>query len=203
MPFHDAAGWCMTRFSLPPDCGPIRLLTISGSTRARSSNTALLGAVRLLAPAGVDVAEYAELARLPHFNPDDERDALPPLVATLRDMVGGSDGLLLSTPEYAHGLPGSFKNLLDWLVGSVTFPGMPVMVLAASGASVHAPASLREILRTMSAVLVPAADVTLEWRGRVPCADDIVAEPASAALLTTGLDVFLTRILGLRLRHPT
>ena len=51
--------------------------------------------------------------------------------------------MLLSSPEYAHGIPGAFKNALDWLVGSVEFPGTPVALLSPSPWSVHAPAQLR------------------------------------------------------------
>jgi|SRR5690348_12809785 len=171
---------------------------MSGSIRAQASNTALIGAVAMLAPPGVAVTVYQDLARLPHFNPDDERDDLPPVVANLRALVGDVDGIVISTPEYAHGLPGSFKNALDWLVGSITFPGKPVMLLFASGASVHAPASLREILRTMSAVLVPEADVTVELRGRSPRPEDVARDPVVESAVRTGLDAFIRRIEALR-----
>lgn len=53
---------------------PIRLLAFTGSTRQRSSNTALLESLQLLAPPHVEVVVYRDLARLPHFNPDAERD---------------------------------------------------------------------------------------------------------------------------------
>lgn len=173
---------------------PVRLLGFTGSTRLRSSNTALVEALELLAPADVEVTVYRDLARLPHFNPDDERDRLPEIVATLRAAVGEADGLVMSTPEYAHGLPGSFKNLLDWLVGSLTFPYKPVMLVFGSAASVHAPASLREILRTMSATLVPEADVTLELRGRSPTAREIADDPAIADQLREALEVFVRQV---------
>jgi NAD(P)H-dependent FMN reductase len=172
----------------------IRLLGISGGLRLQSSNTALIAALQRLAPSGVAVSLYQGLARLPHFNPDDEQGDLPEIVAELRRSVGEADGLVLSTPEYAHGLPGSFKNALDWLVGSVTFPGKPIMLVFGSAASIHAPASLREVLRTMSGVLVPEADVTLELRGRSPRAEDLAADPVIGEALRTGLSAFARRI---------
>lgn len=176
----------------------IRLLGISGSIRARASNTALIEAVALLAPPHVRLSMYQDVARLPHFNPDDEQGSLPAVVTELRRQVGEADGIVISTPEYAHGLPGSFKNALDWLVGSVTFPGKPVMLMFGSSASVHAPASLREILRTMSAVLVPAADVTVELRGKSPRAEDVASDPDVARAIRNGLDAFVRRIEQLR-----
>jgi chromate reductase, NAD(P)H dehydrogenase (quinone) len=147
----------------------IRLLAISGSLRAGGSNTALLEAAALVAASGVAVELYRDLALLPAFNPDLDRSdsvGLPPIVAKLRAKVGGADGLLLSSPEYAHGIPGSFKNLLDWLVGSMEFPGKPVALISASTRSVHAKAQLMEVLTTMSASIVVEASVTVEMAGR-------------------------------------
>ncbi|HEV3044274.1 MAG TPA: NAD(P)H-dependent oxidoreductase, partial [Roseiarcus sp.] len=68
----------------------MRILAISGSLRAASVNTALLGAAQRLAPAGVEVAIYRELALLPPFNPDEDCDP-PPRVAALRAEIGASD----------------------------------------------------------------------------------------------------------------
>jgi chromate reductase len=77
-------------------------------------------------------------------------------------MIGAADALLISTPEYAHGLPGSLKNALDWLVGSHEFPGIPFGLVSTSSRSVHAPAQLLDVVRTMSAVIVDDACVTVD-----------------------------------------
>jgi NAD(P)H-dependent FMN reductase len=63
----------------------------------------------------VVIEHYHDLGRLPHFNPDLE-EGPPPEVLELRERVGQAGGLLISCPEYARGIPGSFKNALDWLV---------------------------------------------------------------------------------------
>lgn len=76
----------------------------------------------MLAPPGVVVEHYNEIGELPHFNPDFE-DALPARIIDLRARVNQADGLLVSCPEYARGIPGSFKNMLDWLVGCPRFSG--------------------------------------------------------------------------------
>ncbi len=55
------------------------------------------------------------LGDLPHFNPDLE-PIEPPSVTDLRSQIAWSDGLIISSPEYAHGIPGVIKNALDWLV---------------------------------------------------------------------------------------
>jgi hypothetical protein len=70
------------------------------------------------------------------------------------------------------------------------------MLMFGSAASIHAPASLREILRTMSAELVPEADVTLELRGRSPTASEIVADATVAAPIRDALAIFIRRIRG-------
>ena len=83
----------------------MKILGLSGSLRAVSSNTALLRAAAALAPAGVEVVLYAGLGDLPHFNPDvEENPPLPPAVEDLRARVGEADGLLISCPEYALSL---------------------------------------------------------------------------------------------------
>lgn len=68
---------------------------------------------------------------------------------------------MISSPEYAHGVPGVLKNALDWLVSSLEFPGKPVALLGASAHARHAQASLTETLTVMSAQLVTDAFVTV------------------------------------------
>src|SRR5262245_41735288 len=95
---------------------PLYLLAISGSLRTASSNTTLLHTCRAIAPANITIALYDRLGDLPYFNPDlDGEAATPPAaVGELRAQIGQADGLLLSSPEYAHGVPGVLKNALDW-----------------------------------------------------------------------------------------
>ena len=144
-----------------PGVSPLRLLAISGSLRALSSNTALLRVAAEVAPSDVTISMYDGLAALPHFNPDDDGDPPPPTVADLRERVGAADGLLICSPEYAHGVPGSLKNALDWLVRSVEFPFKPVALINASSMATHAQASLAETLSLMNARLVTEACVTI------------------------------------------
>ena len=159
----------------------MQILALSGSLRAASSNTTLLRAAARLAPEGVELTLYDGLGLLPHFNPDLDRvlddPALPAAVRDLRQQVGAADALLICCPEYAHGVPGSFKNALDWLVGGSEMPGMPVALVNASPRSVHAQASLVEILRTMSAQVVPGSPFPIALSGRGLDEDGMVAEP--------------------------
>jgi chromate reductase, NAD(P)H dehydrogenase (quinone) len=93
----------------------VRILGISGSLRVHSFNTALLRAAQSLA--GDDVLfDAATLHGIPLYDGDQEqREGLPASVAELKERVVASDGVLLCTPEYNNGIPGVFKNAIDWL----------------------------------------------------------------------------------------
>ncbi|MES2404614.1 MAG: NADPH-dependent FMN reductase [Pseudomonadota bacterium] len=134
---------------------PRRVLCLCGSLRQVSANRAVLEAAQALAPSSLRLEIYPGMAALPLFNPDVEVDPLPPPVLALREAVGRTDALLIACPEYAHGIPGAFKNLLDWLVGALEFPGKPALLLNASArGSHHAQDALMDVLRTMSARLL-------------------------------------------------
>jgi NAD(P)H-dependent FMN reductase len=164
----------------------VRLLTVSGSLRAVSSNGALLDALAALAAPDFRVARWAGLADLPAFNPDldGEAAALPPAVAAWRAAVAGVDALVICSPEYAHGVPGALKNALDWLVSGPEVPGLPVAVVNATTRAHLAHASLVETLRTMSADVVDEASIALPLRPDQRTASAILAdEDASKALM--------------------
>ena len=111
---------------------------------------------------------YRDLAKLPPFNPDEDMEdkPKPEPVETLRALVDASDALIIAAPEYAHGLPGALKNALDWLVASETFAGKPTALINTSPRAFHAQASLREILSTMAARLIPEAFVSISLTGK-------------------------------------
>jgi NAD(P)H-dependent FMN reductase len=169
----------------------MRILAISGSLRAASSNTRLIAALAHLAPPGVEVMIYEGLGGLPHFNPDLDGDALPG-PAELRRQIGLCDGLVICSPEYAHGVAGSMKNALDWLVPSLEFPETPVALINASPHAVHADAHMRETLGLMNARLVEAASVTIPLQGQPLTPDQLAAHtdlgPRIAAALTAFTD---------------
>jgi len=122
------------------------------------------------------------LAALPHFNPDldFEGAVLPGPVQKLRAEIGAADALLICSPEYAHGVPGSLKNALDWLVSAPELVHKPIGLLNVSPRSTHAYASLEETLRTMSTQLVDGASVELPLTGTRLDAAGIAARPELA-----------------------
>src|SRR5690349_20385828 len=160
------------------------VLCLSGSLRQRSANTAALQAAQALAPSTLELVLYDGLGDLPPFNPDVEIVAVPAPVLALRGKVGQADALLIACPEYAHGVPGVFKNLLDWLVGSLEFPGRPVALLNASGrGSHHAQDALVEVLQTMSARVLGRASGNVALPGVGCTREDVLASPERRAEL--------------------
>jgi chromate reductase, NAD(P)H dehydrogenase (quinone) len=172
----------------------VRIVTLSGSLRAASTNTALLEACHLLVPAGVELQAFRGVAELPHFNPDVEATGLPAAVAAFRDEITQADGILISSPEYARGIPGALKNALDWLVGHPPFAGKPVAVFNASPRSIHATAQLLEVLTTMSAHIVRDALITLPLMGTGLGAAEIAADPKLCGPARQALLAFVSAI---------
>lgn len=162
---------------------PLHLIALSGSLRHGSTNTALLHAAARLAPPGIIVSVYEELGSLPLFTPDLE-EALPPAAQRLRDALCASDGILIASPEYAHGVPGAFKNALDWVVGCAELGHKPVVLLNAAPRAVHAQAALAEIVVTMNLNLLVSLPVPVP-RNATP--DSIAADSATASLLRQAL----------------
>ena len=139
----------------------MKVVAVNGSLRRNSSNAALLRAAARVAPAGFEIALYDGLGRLPHFNPDLDEEGMTPHheVSDLRRLLIDCDAVLISCPEYAHGVPGALKNMLDWLVSTGELANKPVGLLNASpSGGTYAQASLVETLRTMNwAVLEDAS----------------------------------------------
>jgi NAD(P)H-dependent FMN reductase len=162
---------------------PVRILLVSGSTRAASTNTAALRTVRALAPDGVTAVLYAGLSDLPAFNPDDDGDRPPPAVAALRQELAAADAVLFCTPEYAGTLPGSLKNLLDWTVGSGELYGKPVAWLnvANPGRGEGAQATLATVLGYVGASVVEPACARLPVGREALGPDGLVADPSLRA----------------------
>lgn len=103
----------------------IKILGISGSLRAKSFNTALLRAAKVLSEESMQV-DVATLHGIPLYDGDlEESQGTPDAVHALKAQILASDGLLLVTPEYNNGVPGVFKNAVDWL--SRPTPGMPAV----------------------------------------------------------------------------
>lgn len=93
----------------------MKIIGLSGSLRTGSYNTALLNAAKILAPKGVEI-DIRTPEGIPLYNGDLEKsEGIPKVVSSLKDEISNADGLLISTPEYNHSVPGVLKNTIDWL----------------------------------------------------------------------------------------
>ena len=163
---------------------PVHVLLISGSLRAGSTNSALLRTAAALAPeADVAATLYDGMARLPHFNPDDDREGEPVAapVADLRAAIRAADALVISTPEYAGALPAVLKNLLEWTVGDASTYRKPVAWVNTAGAAAPTGAadaheSLRKVLGYVHADVVEAACARIPVARAAVGADGLIAD---------------------------
>jgi chromate reductase len=116
-----------------------KILAISGSTRKASSNLNLIHAVAALSAAAFDLQLFEGLSDIPHFNPDLLPDKVPGQVLYFYKQLKEADGILICTPEYAIGVPGTLKNAIDWTVSAMGFSQKPVALITAStsGAIAH------------------------------------------------------------------
>ncbi len=133
------------------------ILGLSGSLRRASFNSGLLRAAAELAPEGARV-EIGAIREVPLYDADLEAaEGLPPAVERLQAQLQAADGVLLVTPEYNNGIPGVFKNAIDWMSrgpGLKMWAGKPVAVIGASPGgfgTTMAQAHWLPVLRTLKA----------------------------------------------------
>jgi chromate reductase len=130
----------------------MKILAISGSLREASTNTAILKNLQKLAPANVEMQLYFQAGELPHFSPDIDTEQAFETVETLRNLVKNSEAVIICTPEYAFGVPGSLKNLLDWLVSSGELNEKPVAAISASPLNSGGDKALASLSLTLTAL---------------------------------------------------
>jgi chromate reductase, NAD(P)H dehydrogenase (quinone) len=136
----------------------MRILAISGSLQAASSNRALLALAAERAPQGVSVEVFDGLRDLPHFDPDLDLPAAPPAaVDRWRRALAHSDAVLIASPEYGFSLPGVVKNAIEWTIGSGELHEKIVAITAAVPGAERGRLglkALRETLGSVSAIIV-------------------------------------------------
>ena len=173
----------------------MQLLALSGSLRRASTNTALLRGLAAMAAPLAQVTIFDGLADLPIFNPDNEGEATPYTVSAFAAAVAAADGIVISCPEYAHALPGGFKNALDWLVSRSEIIGKPIALLHASHRGEDMLADLRRVLSTVSDGFAPGIFATFPMRKMSP--EDIAAHlalPEQTVRLSDFLTTFLDHV---------
>jgi chromate reductase len=134
----------------------LRLLGLSGSLRRASNGTAVLrGLQDALAPKAV--LDIFSLHGLPLYNEADDGEHAPESVRALRSAIETTDGVIMVSPEYNHGMSGVLKNALDWAsrpYGCSVLRSKPVLTMTTSPAftgGVRAQHQMNETLASISA----------------------------------------------------
>jgi chromate reductase len=170
------------------------ILAIPGSLRAGSSNHAILQYLASLVHADVEYTIYDGLAQIPPFDPGLDNDNPPAPVASLRQLLADANGIVICTPEYAFGVPGQLKNMLDWMVSSSSFVDKPVGLITASSSGSYAHASLLLTLGALSANVVEGAALLIPFIRAKMDADGNVVDEKTLKGLDSAFSVFLKSI---------
>ena len=170
----------------------LKLLALSGSLRKASYNTAAIEALRELAPSGIEI-EIGNIEKLPLFNPDREGESILAL-EELKSVLAEASGVIIASPEYAHGISGPMKNALDWLVSSIEFPYKSIMLINTSPRASHALEALKEVLTTMSGIVIERANVSIPLLSSELDKDGILSSEEMSSALKAGLKEFCNEI---------
>ena len=181
-----------------PVTEPKRLLGISGSLRAKAFSTAVLDA---LVAASTSHASYdfADIGALPHFNQDLYVDPLPEAVAHFRRQLAEADGIVISSSEYNHGIPGTLKNTLDWASrphNGSPLKGKPVLIVTSSPAftgGVRAQYQIRETIVSALARPVATPEIVIGLV-HTKIVDGLFHDPATIDFMLGGLATMFDEI---------
>ena len=181
----------------------VRVVGISGSLRRASFSTSLLKVLSEKTAPAIDI-HVVTLEDIPLYNEDLDRNPEIPSVAAFKKIITESDGVLITTPEYNHGVPGVLKNALDWASRPVfesCFKNKPVSIISSSKAftgGVRAQYQLREALISMHAHLVKGPEVVVGGvHAKLP--EDVYQDENGLTFMLRSLDRLREEILGRRL----
>lgn len=142
----------------------LNILGITGSTKNISTSRVLLNYIKKTFSETINLTVYNQLAELPHFNPDLEKE-LPDSILNLRNKIENADGIIFCTPEYVYSIPGSLKNLIEWNVSTVLFSNKPVAIIVAAASGKKAFESLQLILSTIEASITEESCLLIQGAG--------------------------------------
>lgn len=129
------------------------ILAISGSTRLHSTSLNVIKAFSDLSKELFQVKVFSGISELPHFNSDLDNEKVSFLISDFRKLISEADGVLICTPEYAMGIPGTLKNAIDWTVSSSEFNKKPTALITASTLGEKGHASLLDTLKIIDATI--------------------------------------------------
>jgi chromate reductase len=144
--------------------GMVNLLAFAASARKASYNKLLIDeAVDVAREFGANVSLYQfKDFEAPLYDAELEMDiVLPTGIRTFAKLLMSHDGLLISTPEYNHAIPGTLKNLIDWVSRAKPYPtlGKTCFLMSASPSIIGGQRGLwhtRQPLEAIGTIVYPA-----------------------------------------------
>jgi len=172
------------------------ILAICGSTKKLSTNLNLITAIADISSPYFNITIFDGIDKLPHFNPDLDIDPAPESIINFRKLLKKSDGVLICTPEYAMGVPGSLKNTLDWTVSSSDFSHKPVALITASLSGQKSHAALMETLIVIESKMTQATQLIIPFVKVKVSADGKITDPITLENVQLLLNAFRELIEG-------
>jgi chromate reductase, NAD(P)H dehydrogenase (quinone) len=180
-----------------------RILGLSGSLRRASTSTAVLRGLKDAIEPGVALRIFP-LNELPLYNEDDDDEQSPQSVRALRSTIDTSDGVIMISPEYNHGMSGVLKNALDWASrphGRSALRDKPVLIMTASPAftgGARAQQQMNETLLAIPARLVRRPQVVIAGVHEKVC-DGRLSDAGTLRFALEAIEDLLVEIRAVRL----
>jgi chromate reductase, NAD(P)H dehydrogenase (quinone) len=171
-----------------------KILALCGSTRKNSTNLNLIKAIIDLTKKKFQFTIFEGLTDIPHFNPDLDTGNPPQLIIDFRKRLKEADGILLCTPEYAMGVPGTLKNAIDWTVSSMEFSKKPTALITASSMGEKGHASLLETLKVIEADITDETQLLIPFAKTKVSQDCKITDSKTLCEVNALLDAFLLKI---------
>ena len=154
-----------------------KIIAICGSTKKMSLNLSLIHAIADLTVTDFTLTVFSDIEKIPHFNPDLDNEIPPMQVEDFRRQLRESDGILICTPEYAMGVPGTLKNAIDWTVSSCEFSHKPVALITASSQGYKGHQSLLETLKIIESYISKATQLLIPYVKTKISSDNKITDP--------------------------
>jgi NAD(P)H-dependent FMN reductase len=171
-----------------------KILAICGSTRKESVNLHLLQAIAQMFEGKVAFEIYRGLGELPHFNQDLDIDPAPAAVEALRSKMLLADGILVCTPEYVFSLPGSLKNVMEWMVSTTILSDKPVALITASSSGHRAHEALQLLMSTIGARIVGGASLVISAPKNKISTESVITDATTKAEVKELMESFLAAL---------
>jgi chromate reductase len=172
-----------------------KVVAISGSTRRQSTNHALIKAISSIAMDDLNITLFDSLAGIPAFNPDIPDNETPDEVMAFRKLIQNADGVIICTPEYAHGVPGSLKNAIDWTVGTSEFSQKSTLLITASTDGRYGHRALLETLKVIEAKNIEEQNLLIQFAQTKINSDGTIKDANTLEEIKRVVDMFVRNLV--------